>query len=600
MRLWRFNRGIAISILVCLLLLNVSTFSYGEDHWAQAEMEYLLSKGIVSGYPDGQLRPDKPITRAEFVKIINNVIGGFELSTLSFIDVKRTDWFYNEVAKAVKVGYVQGYGDNTFRPNNLITREEAAKIIVTAFGLEYEDISKISSFTDSDKISNWAKKYVAILKSKKYITGYPDGTFRPNNPITRAEAMKMIASISGQIININGEYSIDISKNFLVNTQDVVLKNMHIRGDLYLTVGIGNGDVALNNVTVDGTIYITGGGTESILIKDSDVEKIVINNKLDERVNVVLDNSKVSLVFVNENAKLYAKKYTSIGTIIVAGESKITIGKDVKVDKVQVDSEGVEITVQGNIGTLIANVDFILNGQKISKGTELSLKDGKIIDSKKDHKVSDREDNEDDDNKTNYQLIVELDKNEYSIDEVITLAGRVLKNNVGLKDIDITLKLGNIPITLEQLKTDEKGQFIVKFTVPETTEEGQYRLIVKANEPVNIFKELDIKLLGIGEKYKFNVELDKVEYTLNESIIVNGQVLKENIGLSNVDITLRLQDYDRKEIITVEQLKTDITGKFICSFKVPEVTKIGKYYLILKANEPLNDSLEFIIEIIDG
>lgn len=603
MKPWKFNRGIATSILVCLLLFNLNTFSYGERHWAQAEMEYLLSKGIVSGYPDGTLKPDNPITRAEFVRIINNVIGSSKVANVSFKDVKKTDWFYTDVAKAVKVGYVQGYGDNTFRPNNLITREEAAKIIVAAFGLEHEDFNKDSSFTDNHKISNWAKEYVYILKNKKYIAGYPDGTFRPKNPITRAEAMKMITNISGEIINAKGEYSLNVNKNILVNTLGVELKDTRIRGDLYLTVGIGNGDVILNNVKVNGNVYVTGGGTESVRIKDSNINKIVINNKLDNRVNVVLDNSKVSLIYVRENAKFTAKKGSIIETIIVTGESKITIEKDAKVDRVQVDADGVEITVNGTIETLIANADFILNGQKISKGTQLSLKDGKILDSKKDHKYKDRKDDrkgDRDDHKVNYRLIVELDKNEYDIDEIITLSGRVLKNNVGLKDIDITLKLGDIPITVEQVKTDENGQFTVKFTVPETTKEGQYKLIVKANEPVNLYKELNIKLLRKGEKYKFNVDLSKEKYTLNELITVRGQVLEENIGLSNIDITIQLKDYNGKEVITVEQLKTDAKGDFECSFKVPEVTEIGKYYLILKANEPLNNSQQFTIEIIDG
>ncbi len=600
--------------MICLLFFAATNLSYGEGHWAKDEIDYLLSKEIVSGYPDGTFKPDKPITRAEFVKIINKIIGNKGKSHVSFKDINENDWFYDEVAKAIKSGYVQGYGDNTFRPNNPITRQEAAKILVTAFRLEDDNLNS-GSFVDQKEISDWAQEYVLLLKNKGYVSGYADGSFRPNAPITRAESVKMITNVSGQIINVKGEYSKAIAKNLLVNTPGIVLKNIHIPGDLYLAEGIGEGDVVLDNVTIDGTVYITGGGADGISIRNSQLNKIIIN-RTDGLVHVIFDNSKASLVVVNKNTKLTAQKGTLIEQMKIIGKSSINIEKDAEVGKVEIKSKDVEMAVEGNVKSVIANEEYRLNNMSINKGTELSITDGKVVESKKDdeykriepkddyddYKDDYRDDHEDEEEPTpvDYTFTVKIDKDSYRLDERIILTGNVSKGNIGLSNVDITLKLGDEPITVDQLKTDKDGRFIYTFMVPENTVPGEYKLIIKANEPVNIVKKLTIKLLEIDERYSIDVKLNKESYTIDEMITVTGNILEGDTALHNVDITLKLQDEEGKDIISVDQLKTDNTGRFSYSFKVPEDTMLGKYKLILKLNEPIDRFLEFPIELIEG
>ncbi len=613
MKQHKASKGIVLSIMICILFFAATNLSYGEGHWAQDEINYLLSKEIVSGYPDGTFKPDKPITRAEFIKIINKIIGNKEKAEVYFKDVNENDWFYDEVAKAIKSGYVEGYGDNTFKPNNQITRQEAAKILVVAFRLEDDNLNS-GSFVDQKEISNWAWEYVILLKNKGYVSGYADGTFRPNAPITRAESVRMITNVSGEIINAKGEYSKSVAKNLLVNTPDVILKDIHIPGDLYLVEGIGEGDVVLENVTIDGTVYISGGGVESITIKNSKLNKIIVN-RTDGPVHVILDNSKASLVVVNKNTKFTAKKGTSIEYVEIIGKSSINIEKDAEVDKVEVKSKDVEMVVEGNIKSVVANEEYKLNNKKIDKGTEVSMKDGKVVEPKKedgdkqtkpkddydDYKDDHRDDHEDGEKPTpvDYIFTVKTDKDSYRLDEKIILTGNVSKGNIGLSNVDITLKLGDEPITVDQLKTDNDGRFIYTFMVPENTVPGEYKLIIKANEPVNIVKKLTIKLLEIDERYSIDVKLDKESYTIDEMITVTGNILEGDTALHSVDITLKLQD-EEKDIISVDQLRTDNTGSFSYSFKVPEGTMLGKYKLILKLNKPIDRFLEFPIELIEG
>lgn len=93
----RFKKIISL-VLVLSMILPVSAFSFAEstdieNHWARNEIEYLLNKKIVSGYSDGNFKPNQSITRAEFFKVINGVFGYLEKAEISFKDVKTEDWF---------------------------------------------------------------------------------------------------------------------------------------------------------------------------------------------------------------------------------------------------------------------------------------------------------------------------------------------------------------------------------------------------------------------------------------------------------------------------------------------------------------------------
>lgn len=598
MKFYKISKKILLSIVVFILFLNISNVSYGASHWAQNEIDYLISKGIVLGYPDGTFRPNNPITRAEFVKIVNKVLNNKAKSDVFFKDVSDKDWFYDEIAKAIKSGYISGYEDITFRPNNPITREEASKIVVVAFNLENEG-EKHSKFTDHDKISNWAREYVYLLFSKGYVSGYEDGTFRPDALITRAEAVKIITNISGEIINAGGEYSKSQSKNVLVNMSGVTLKDLHIPGNLYLTEGIGEGDVFLDNITVDGTVYVTGGGENSITVKNSNLNKIIVE-KPNGLVHVVLDNSNISHIVAKGGTKLTAENNTLIKYAEIIGKSYIDIKKGANVDKIEVKSEDVEIIAKGCIQSLIAVEELKLNGEIIKKGMKLIIENGKIKKPDEDEETSIEYIEDDEEVDLGYKFDVTLDKREYKLNEELTLMGRVSKKNVGVENIDITLKLEEEPIFVEQLRTDKNGKFTCTFMVPEDTAPGEYKLFVKANDPVNITKSFNIVLLETDDKYNIDVKLDKSIYTKDEIISIEGTILEGTTALNDIDVSLKLHDDTGKEIVTVDQLKTDSTGSFSCNLTIPEDTNLGKYKILLKINEPVNRFLEFPIELIEG
>ena len=117
-----------------------------------------------------------------------------EYSTIenSFSDVNVNNWFNTSVSTLTRLGLINGYSDGTFKPNQYITRAEFVSLMVAFF--EAEDIEYQNIFTDISE-RNWYYRPILIGVNKGFIAGYPDGTFKPNQYITRAEACKIVNSV---------------------------------------------------------------------------------------------------------------------------------------------------------------------------------------------------------------------------------------------------------------------------------------------------------------------------------------------------------------------------------------------------------------------
>jgi len=163
-------------------------------HWAEAVIQKWLDMEYITGYPDGTFRPEEFITRAEFVKIVNNAFGFKETAEITFTDVKEEKWYYEEIQKAYKEGDIVGVSETEFAPENYITREQAAIIMTRLLELEGNEKGAVV-FSDSSKVSSWAKEYVGAAAEHNLIKGYEDNTFRPQNNIKRAEALVLLDRI---------------------------------------------------------------------------------------------------------------------------------------------------------------------------------------------------------------------------------------------------------------------------------------------------------------------------------------------------------------------------------------------------------------------
>ena len=144
----------------------------------------------IAGYPDGTVRPDGKITRAEVSAIFARLTENSAPANYSpkFSDVLAYDWFCDSVMKLSNKDIIKGYPDGTFKPNKSITRAEFAVI-----ASKYIKNPKAADETFSDvPMNHWAKDAIAMVKAEGWISGYTDGTFKPDAPITRAEAVSIV------------------------------------------------------------------------------------------------------------------------------------------------------------------------------------------------------------------------------------------------------------------------------------------------------------------------------------------------------------------------------------------------------------------------
>ncbi len=171
----------------------VPTGTYSDvpnDFWAKDAIEILSQKGIISGY-DGSFRPDDTLSRCEMAKIISvaaNLNGG----RADFADVSENDWFYEYVAAAMQAGLINGY-DGKFNPYTSITRQDVAVILYRLFGHKLE-LANDMNFKDSTLVADYAREAISSLSKAGIINGYEDGSFKPQNSITRAEIAKLMSN----------------------------------------------------------------------------------------------------------------------------------------------------------------------------------------------------------------------------------------------------------------------------------------------------------------------------------------------------------------------------------------------------------------------
>lgn len=193
--------------------------SYGpDDTGVSGWLETDKHNAFLSGYPDGSFQADKNMTRAEVAQMFYSLLLDKNVTiTKSFSDVPTNAWYAKAVNTLSSLGMLGGYPDGTFRPDAPITRAEFAAI---ALAFAYDPASASCSYTDVST-SAWYYTYVAQATTYGWIGGYPDGSFRPNNSITRAEVAVIVNNMLGRdadesYINRNADELVsfvDLSKN---------------------------------------------------------------------------------------------------------------------------------------------------------------------------------------------------------------------------------------------------------------------------------------------------------------------------------------------------------------------------------------------------
>lgn len=187
-------------ILSCAMMMGVvlAGFSDIEGHWAQAEVETLAERGAISGYPDGTIKPNGTITRAEFATLLAKYerLTAINPEWPIFIDSASTWWGgYVESLAARRAIVESDYENNIFAPDTEITRMEIIKMLVRMLGLEYAVAAngQATSFADNDKIAREDLGFANLAVRLKLLSGDENGNANLDICSTRAESFALIA-----------------------------------------------------------------------------------------------------------------------------------------------------------------------------------------------------------------------------------------------------------------------------------------------------------------------------------------------------------------------------------------------------------------------
>ena len=274
--------GMFVLALCMTLSLLPGVLPPADAAFSDAAMDKLLNWGVVTGYPDGALHPESPLTRAEFVAMVNRAYGYNELGVTPFIDVPDNAWYRDDINIAYNANYFSGVSPRMAAPGSSLTREQAMVLLARNMRMEPVD-GEVTEFTDGRDFSDWSRGYARAAKEAGVIGGYGDGSYKPKNSITRGEMAVMLQRALGTLVNKPGTHTLsDVYGNVTISSPNVILRNSTIAGDLYITGGLSLGDVTLENVRVLGRIIIAGGGEsqsgESVILRNVQADELIVDS----------------------------------------------------------------------------------------------------------------------------------------------------------------------------------------------------------------------------------------------------------------------------------------------------------------------------------
>lgn len=363
-------------LLVCIMLVAIITpiqssaavkFTDIKGHWAESYIITAVNQGFINGYPDGTFLPDKAITRAEFITMVNKALGINGSITINYNDVPYYEWYYNAISKAVAANYVAGYDDNSFKPNIPISRQEAA-VMISRFVPTYGSSGNLRSYLDYSSIADWAYEALAKVNGKGYIGAYNDRKIHPSDGLTRAQSAKIICDI------IDKETI--VTSDPIVKTDGTKLSGRIYANNVTIHKDLEDDDATIDNCVILGNLYVQGGGTDTVTINNSRVSSVSIDKSA----------SSVRLLAKGETAisKLTASRTSILQTSSLAGGrfgpgfSNINISSSANVTLrgsfplVNLNGSAADVTLEsGSISAL--NVD------STGKNSDITVSDGAAV-----------------------------------------------------------------------------------------------------------------------------------------------------------------------------------------------------------------------------
>ena len=173
------------------------------DAWYAEAVRYVYTHEVMEGTGGSTFAPAKSLTRAEVVQILYNLEGKPAMTGTTSFEDSVSHWAKTPIAWAQQTGVVDGYEDNTFRPEKAVTRDELAQMLYNYAqykGYDLTNAGDLTQFPDGDQVSDWAETAMSWANGKKLINGFEDDTLRPGGNSTRAQAASILMKFDQNLV----------------------------------------------------------------------------------------------------------------------------------------------------------------------------------------------------------------------------------------------------------------------------------------------------------------------------------------------------------------------------------------------------------------
>ncbi len=317
-----------ISIVLGILLMS-SSFALAanidfENHWARDSIMRLYDRGIVTGESNSKdviiVNPDREITRAEFVAMLTRLLTVTESvpkTSAVYTDTKG-HWAESYINLANKAGFISGYPDGTFKPDNPINRAEITSIMIKVLGIDVQNIEG-TNFVDVDS-SYWARPYIMKAKQNAIITGYPDNSFKPLARASRGEAITIIDRANNSFISeLTVQKGIVQSVIKEINGGEAEIIDESIASNSFILSDLGDGKYELDMSLLE------FGGPYGLILKLENLQSKVPEATMDSKVALKIGGSSFLLeksalgdpIFIGVLPNDLSKDEILSGTLIV-------------------------------------------------------------------------------------------------------------------------------------------------------------------------------------------------------------------------------------------------------------------------------------------
>lgn len=337
---------LAAAMLVTLMpaAFAAGTYSDTDGHWGEAAIDRWSSYGVIGGYDGNVFVPDGSMTRAEVARVFVNLLGLERRTDISkYKDVAPSAWYYDDIAKCVAAGILNGDGVAAMNPETPVTREELFTMFARALGVAPKATAN-KQFIDGNEVSSWAAGYVNALADMGVINGY-GGVLSPGSDINRASVMTVLDNAIKTYVTTNGA-TVDAGDGIVL----VVADNVTVTGKVENLVVADSGK----------TVTVNGGAVDSVTVVGPQ-DKVIFTG--------AAAADTVTIPATAEGASVVVNSAAAVGSVVSEADN-VTISGAGKVETAAVSGDNTTVNTDGTDLTVAPGTTGVTeNGKPVTGGT---------------------------------------------------------------------------------------------------------------------------------------------------------------------------------------------------------------------------------------